>query len=302
MVTNKETIEKIREIISKHYSRLVVSVLGRDALSQKELKELESLGVDTSNQDSLMSLVYYHNFINHPIDEISPSSVEDMKAQQSVQGLKPQGEAHDYTVENINDKTKQLIQKMKVDVMTRIEGIIRENNDTYKMDALQNLDRTDLMDELTKESTLGKLKQRLKDTSGDGTRDWTRIALTEMSNAIGLGSVDRIVSNNVGSDLDDVYVFRITVKDAKTCKWCRRFYDDKDGSPKLYRLSTLLSNGSNYGKKTDSWLPVVGATHPNERCSQMLELKPGFKLQTDGTVTYIGLDKWKDYIVNKLQK
>jgi hypothetical protein len=302
MVTGRGTIELIRQIIQKHYARLVVSVLGKDALTETEIKELQDAGIDTTNMDSLMSLVYYHNFINHPIDEISPSSVEDMKGQQSVQGLKPKGAAHDYTVENLNDKMKSQIQKLKVDVMTRVEGIIRENNDTYKMDALQNLDRTDILDELTKESTLGKLKQKLRDTSGDGTRDWTRIAVTEMSNAIGIASVDRIVSDNVDSDLEEIYVFRITVKDSKTCKWCRRFYDDHDGAPKLYRLSTLLGNGSNYGKKTDSWMPVIGATHPNERCSQMIELKPGFKLVQDGSVTYIGLDKWRDYLVDKLQK
>lgn len=302
MVTKKATIEKIREIIQKHYARLVVSVLGRDALSEKELKELESLGVDTSNRDSLMTLVYNHNFINHPVDEIAPKSVEDMKSQQSVKGLTPVGEAHEYTVENLNDKTKQYIDKLKLDMMTKVEGLIRENNDAYKMDALQNLDRQDVLDELMKESSLGKLKQKLKDTSGDGNRDWMRVAVTEMSNAIGIASVDRIVSDNRDADLDDVFVFRITVKDAKTCKWCRRFYDDEDGSPKLYRLSTLLANGSNYGKKTDSWEPVIGATHPNERCSQMIELKPGFKLLPDGSVSYIGLDKWNSYILDKLQK
>lgn len=302
MVTSKATMEKIREIVQKHYARLVVSVLGKDSLTEKEKKELQDQGVDTSNTDSLMSLVYYHNFINHPIDEISPKNTEEMKQQQSVFGLKPQGRAHEYTVENINDKTKQLIHKMKVDVATRIEGIIRENNDSYKMDALQNLDRTDMLDELVKESTLGKLKQKLRDASGDGTRDWNRIAVTEMSNAIGIASVDRIVSDNVNSDLEEIYVFRITVKDSKTCKWCRRFYDDKDGSPKLYKLSRLLDNGSNYGKKTDSWQAVVGATHANERCSQTIELKPGFKLLSDGSVTYIGLEKWKQYIFDKVQK
>jgi arsenate reductase-like glutaredoxin family protein len=301
MVTKKETIEKIREIIQKHYARLVVSVLGKDPLSDKELKELEEQGIDTSNQDSLLSLVYYHNFINHPVGPNDPKTVEEMKAQQSVIGLKPKGLAHDYTVESINDKTKQYIDKLKLDMMTRVEGIIRENNDSYKMNALQNLDRQDALDELVKESTLGKLRQKLRDTSGDGNRDWMRVAVTEMSNAIGIASVDRIVSDNIESPLDEVYVYRIIVKDAKTCKWCRRFYDEDDG-PKLYRLSTLLGNGSNYGKKTDSWLPVVGATHPNERCSQMIELKPGFALNPDGSQTYIGLEKWKDYVLHKLQK
>jgi hypothetical protein len=302
MVTGRSTIELVREIIRKHYSRLVVSVLGRDMLTPDELKQLEAAGIDTSNNDSLMSLVYYHNFINHPIDEHTPTSADEARAQQTVQGLKPQGDAHEYTVQNINDKTKQYIEKLKLDVMTRVEGIIRENNDAYKMDALQNIDRSDIMDDLTKESTLGKLKQKLRDTAGDGNRDWNRIAVTEMSNAIGIASVDRIVSDNMGTGLDDVFVFRITVKDAKTCKWCRRFYDDGDGSPKLYRLSTLLDNGSNYGKRTDSWNPVIGATHPNERCSQMIELKPGYRLLPDGNVTYIGLDKWRAYIEDKLQR
>lgn len=302
MVTKKETMEKIREIVQKHYARLVVSVLGRDALSQKELKELESAGIDTSNQDSLMTLVYNHNFINHPVRLEDPKTVEEMRAQQSIQGLVPKGTAHEYTIENVNDKTKQFIDKLKLDMTTRLENIIRENNDSYKMNALQNLDRDDSLDDLVKESTLGKLKQKLRDTSGEGSRDWNRVAITEMSNAIGIASVDRIVSDNVDADLDEVYVFRITVKDAKTCKWCRRFYDDSDGSPKVYKLSTLMGNGSNYGKKTDSWQPVIGATHPNERCSQMIELKPGFKLLEDGTPTYIGLDAWKTYILNKVQK
>lgn len=301
MVTSKITIQKIREIIEKHYSRLALSVLGRESLTEEELDQLKQAGIDTSNTDSLMSLVYYHNFINHPIDGVTPTSSEDMKAQQKVTGLKPVGEAHDYTVENINDKTKQYIDKLKLNVMTKIEGIVRENNDSYKMNALQNLDREEMLDELMKESTLGKLKQKLRDTSGDGNRDWTTIAVTEMSNAIGIASIDRIVTDNRESDLNDVYVYRLIVRDAITCKWCRKFYNDTDDSPKLYRLSTLLSNGSNYGKKRDAWEPVIGATHPNERCSQMIELKPGFKLLSDGSVTFIGRDKWNDYILEKLQ-
>lgn len=296
MVVSKETIEKIREIIEKHYNRLTLSVLGRTVFSAKELKEMEAAGIDTSNKDSLLAMVYYHNFINNPLGRDAPSSVEDMKAQQTQAGLKPEGEAHDYTVENLNDKAKQLIEKMKATVATRIEGFIRDNNDSYKMNALQNLDRSNLMDELVKESSIGKVKQKLRDSAKDGTRDWQRVAITEMSNAIGIGSVDRIVTDNRTADLDEVYVYRITVGDALTCKYCRRFYGEAGEAPKLYRLSTILSNGSNYGLKPDAWKPVAGATHPNERCSQIIELKPGFRLVSGGSVTYIGLAKWGDYI------
>lgn len=296
MVVSKETLEKIREIIEKHYNRLTISILGKSVFTAKELREMQAAGIDTANKDSLLSMVYYHNFINNPVGRNSPTSVEDMKAQQSQDGIKPEGEANDYTVQNLNDKTKQYIEKLKMDVVTRIEGFIRDNNDEYKFDALQNLDRTTFMDELVKESSLGKVRQKLRDSAKDGNRDWLRVALTEMSNAIGIGSVDRIVTDNRDADLDDVYVYRIIVGDALTCKYCRRFYGDVGEPPKLYRLSTLLSNGSNYGLKTDAWKPVSGATHPNTRTSQVIELKPGFALQPGGSVTYIGLAKWADYV------
>lgn len=296
MVLSRETLEKIREIIEKHYTQFSISMLGRASFTAKELAQMEAAGIDTSNPDSFLAMCYYHNFINNPPGPNAPTSVEDMKAQQSQRGIKPTGEANDYTVESLNDKAKQYIDKLKTDVVTRIEGFIRDNNDAYKFDALANLDRDAALDELMKESSLGRVKQKLRDSSKDANRDWQRVALTEMSNAIGIGSVDRIVTDNRGADLDEVYVYRVIVGDALTCKYCRRFYGDVGEPPKLYRLSTLLANGSNYGLKTESWKPVSGATHPNTRTSQVIELKPGFAVRPGGSVTYIGLAKWRDYI------
>lgn len=300
MVISESRLQKIREIIDKHYSRLILSVLGNSKLTPNQLAQLKNAGFDTKNNESLMGLIYYHNFINNPIDTNSPTSVEDMKSQQSVVGMKPQGLANDFSVENIDATTRQHIEKMKLDVATRLENIIRQNNTNYKFNALQNLDRTDVADQLVKESSLGRVKQQLRDTSKDATRDWQRVALTEMSNAIGAGSVDRIVTDNRDKDPDEVYVYRVIVGDALTCKWCRRFYGDVGEAPKIYKLSTLLSNGSNFGKKRDQWAPVVGATHPNTRTSQIIELKPGFKVLPGGKVTYIGMEKWPDYIVDAL--
>ena len=302
MVTSQRVIDIIKKIVEKHHNRLVISALGKGLLSDDEVAQLKAAGYDTSNQESLFSLIYYHNFINNPIDKDTPISVGDMRNQQSIIGLKPEGAANEYSVDSINNKVRQLIDKMQNDVATRIEGIIRENNDKYKFDALLNLERSDIADALVKESSLGKVKQLLRDSAKDGTRDWQRVALTEMSNAIGIGSVDRIVTNNRDRDLDEVYVYRVIVGDAITCKYCRRFYGDVGEAPKIYKLSTLLSNGTNYGKPTSDWKPVSGATHPNTRTSQVLELKPGFKVGPGGQVAYIGLDKWNDYIVEHLQE
>lgn len=301
MVTSQKVIDIIKKIIDKHHNKLVISMLGTDLLTKQQLNELKSTNEYLQNNESIFTNVYNHNFINNPVDEHTPTSIGDMKVQQSVQGLVPQGEANSYSIDSINQNVKQHIDKMKVDVVSRIEGIIRQNNDKFKFNSLQNLNRSDLADTLVKESSLGKVKQQLRDSSKGATRDWQRVALTEMSNAIGIGSVDRIVTNNRDNDLNEVFVYRVIVGDSITCKWCRKFYGDVGQPPKLYKLTTLLNNGSNYGKKTDDWKGVVGATHPNTRTSQIIELKPGFEVLPGGSVSYIGLENWSEYIVNNLE-
>lgn len=300
MVTSKETLSRIKEIIDKHYKKLAISVLGKSVFSKKDLSDMAAQGLKVDNTTSFLELVYNHNFINKIGDDHMPTSVEDMEAQQKLPGIKPKGDAHSYAIESLNENTAQLIEKLKLDVQTKVSGIVKQNNDDFKHNALQNLTRPDEADELVKESSIGKVKQKLRDAQGDVSRNWERIAITETSNAVGAGSVDRIVSSNQDNNLKEVYVFRTIVADSKTCKWCRRFFQDSDGSPKLYRLSTLLGNGSNYGKKTAEWKAVVGAVHPRERCSQIMELPPGYKLIAGGNMTYIGLSDWNQYIVDKL--
>lgn len=300
MVTSEETLKKIKKIIERHYAQLTISMLGKDAFDPEELQELKDAGVDVNNTESLLELTYQHNFLNNPIKPESPTSIPDMIVQQSAAGILPTGEAHTYTIRSQNAKVRQHIEKLYLDVATRLQGIIRDNNDSYKFNALQHLNRTPAIDALVKESYIGKIKSSLKDTSKQANRDWGRVAITEMSNMIGIGSTDRIVSNNVDKSLSTVYVYRIPVNDAVTCKWCKRFYGNGSETPKIYRLSTLLGNGSNYGKPTDQWRAVISATHPNTRTSQIIEVRPGFKVLPNGTMTYIGPDAWPEWIYENL--
>lgn len=292
-------MDRIRAIVEKRYRNLAISMLGREAFSKEELKEMEKAGIDTSNKTSLLELAYYHNYLN-PHGTTAPISIEDMQTQQRQPQTKPAGKAHDYAVQHANEAVKSAIDKIKGDAISRLIGFIQQNNEKYKFNALQNITREEAADKLVKESTLFKLKQILRDTSKDANRDWLRVAITEVSNVIGAGSVDRVVSENRDKSPTEVYVYRIVVNDAALCKYCRKFYLDGDGAPKVYRLSTLLSNGSNYGKKAADWLPVVGATHPNERCSQVIEIKPGWKVLPGGKQVFIGREAWNEYIVNKV--
>lgn len=295
MVFDNDTMRKVREVLESNYAKLAISLLG-----VQNVPASISLQSPNTTGDPILTRAYYHNYLNQQGNENNPKDIQDIRAQQ-VPSLLPTGEAHEVSINNLNANLLELIEKQKAEVMSRILGILRDSNLNYKNEALTDLDRARSIDEMLKERTVQEVKARLRDYTGDANRNWKRIATTEISNAVGLGSADRIVAANKNTkDAQDIYVYRIVVNDAALCKYCKEFYQDTDGSPKVYKLSTLLSNGSNYGQKAQSWKPVVGATHPNERCSQILELRPGWKVQSDGSVTWVGIDKWEEYIRKKV--
>lgn len=298
MIISKTALEKIKAIIEKNYRALAVTVLGTSVLKPEELERLRKLGFPVDNKDSLLSLIYYNNVLNDLNTTTGPLTIPEMKEQQKG---KPHGEAHEVAEEHMNENFFQMIEKLKTSVQTGIEGVIRDYNFSFRNNALQNLDRPEEMEKLVKQSTVGGLKAKLRDLSGDADRDWQRVAVTETANAMGMGSVDRVVMHNKDKDLEEVYVYRIPVNDAALCKWCRKFYLDADQTPAVYRMSTLMNNGTNYGKKTVDWKAVAGATHPNDRESGVMELRAGWKVVAEGRLEFIGLDSWREYINKKLR-
>lgn len=299
MVTSNKTLQLIKNIIERRYAVLLLSVIGEDALSEEEIKRLKSMGIKVSNNPSQIELAYFHSLLV-PRGVEGPKSPEEMIEHQKKHSSKISGKEVEFARTHANEVMKVAIEKLKNDSMMRIMQLIQENNQNYKFNSINSVQQTEKVQQWIKESTIDQLKRKLRDTSGDANRDWKRVAITEVSNAIGMGAVDRVVSQNKDKAPDEIFVYRIPVVDAALCSKCREFYLDFDGSPKVYKLSTLLSNGSNYGKPKSDWNPVLGATHPHDRESGIIELKPGWRVLPGGRQTFIGQDKWKDYIVNKV--
>jgi len=298
MVISKEALEKIKKIVENRYNSLLLTLGGKQILSNKELEELKKMGFNVENTDSLLHLIYYHYILNTPSKLESPLSINEMKKQQMAL---PDNKIHKIAVEHLNENFASQVDKLKAEVQTNLESLIRNINMSFRNQALQREVKPEEFNRLLKESTIGKIKQELRAYSGDVYRNWDRIAITETSNAIGLGSADRIITQNKDKNPKDIYVYKIVVQDAALCKYCRGFFLDTDGVPSVYRLSTILSNGTNYGKKANSWKAVIGPIHPNCRESGLLELRPGWKVTTGGKLEFIGQEAWEKYIQSKVR-
>lgn len=118
-----------------------------------------------------------------------------------------------------------------------------------------------------------KVIQMLRDKTGDFNRDWHRVAQTEMWDAKLQGEAEAILSNEhpMTSKGAETLVYKKPAWNC--CNKCRQLYLESDGvTPKVFKLSELMANGSNYGKKQADWKPTLGVLHPNCQC--VLNVKP----------------------------
>lgn len=109
--------------------------------------------------------------------------------------------------------------------------------------------------------------QKLRDMTGDWERDWHRVAHTEMWDAKVMGEAQAIIDGE--SPLSDkgknTMVFKRPGPNA--CNKCNQLYLEKDGvTPRLFKLSDLQAQGTNYGLKQADWKPTLGVLHPNCMC------------------------------------
>jgi hypothetical protein len=122
--------------------------------------------------------------------------------------------------------------------------------------------------------SISELQTRLFNSLDDRVRDWRRIAMTEMNNAVQNGVYREIrEKSDVG---EDQMVYKRPNPDA--CKHCKRLYLKSDGiTPKIFKLSDLAD--SNVGLKADSWVPTIGSVHPHCMC-QLLVVPDGYTFVT----------------------
>lgn len=290
MLLDKSLLEKIKTILEKKYTTLLLSFNGKSYFSNKELEELKSKGIDIERASTL-ELIYKYNYLNSELDDSRPKTLKDAKLQIENTNLtlknrqKTHIEAAKLGIEGLLEQAKS---NLVAEVSNSFSRINNQINAEESFDLIEN----------AKNKSLSQFRQLLKQASDKSNRSWQTMAITEVSNLVGHASLDRITETSEGQDANEIYVYRL-IADSQACPWCKKFYGIE--TPKLYRLSTLIANGSNYGKKKSDWKAVVGATHPNTRTSQILKLQKGYALE-GRTQTFIGLEKWPEYIKKTLEK
>ena len=126
----------------------------------------------------------------------------------------------------------------------------------------QDVLKTVIENAIEKRKTAQEVVSELGHQLESWNKDLGRIAETELQTAYENG---RALSIEKKSGLK-TKVYKDVFPGA--CRHCISLYTTKGiGSlPKIFELDELIKNGTNIGRKTNDWKPVIGAVHPFCRC------------------------------------
>ncbi len=295
MIISEKKIEEIRQEFKSRFNALIFKIAGPENLTKEEIQELINRGyIDPNDPNHGLITDAYH------IARVRSGTAFDQRPdiplhefRDNLKDLLPPLTAREqYAIKHIKRSAGNYLKNLQAKAVTSIEGTIRGFNYDERNRLLTEVVRPTL-DQGVQEAkaTIGEIASRLRERTGDLYRDWRRVAITEMSNALNLGAADAIIDRNTEKSADQVYVYKIVHHDAATCPHCKRFYLEPDEmTPKVYSMSELMGNGSNMGKKTKEWLPTIGATHPHERC-ELVELPDGWGFEPGSNqARYMGRD------------
>lgn len=257
MALKPKTLKKLDVAMRQFVAFLKYRAVGPHALSNKELKDLVRAGLITSSQAprTAVARAYLKTHEQVVADEAAPKSTREG--------------AIDFLERQFSRYADKAGEAFTNDIISQIESQIMPFTDRTEGKHIYELIRD-------KDIHKKYLGHALNESVKNWTQRWRTIVNTELSRASQFGAMDAILHNNKGKAPEEIVVYKIGPHDGATCKYCMKFWFMDDGvTPRVYRMSELIANGTNIGKKVAQWKPTVDNTHPNER-HKLVELQPGF--------------------------
>lgn len=285
MILSNDQLKEIEKIIKDHVNILLYGYTGQASNLNPDL--LKKLGIPANAPSTIESAFVLGKIVQMMNDEeVRKMTFDELKKKAKEMSLsKLQRNSLEYAKQNSAQYVTALGHKMSKTVNTAILQASKANN---LAELQRQMIKDKVSDAISQEQTRGKLASELYHNLEDWSRDWKRVAHTELWNAKLQGEVNAILSGETiyrnTTKGGETRVFRRPSADA--CNHCKRLYLESDGiTPKIFLLEELINNGDNVGRKTKDWKPTTGTTHPNCTCP-IAVVPDGFGFDKDGVLVF----------------
>lgn len=274
-IITPEQLSKITTIVENHMNVLRFITVGHTTPSPELVQQL---GL-TPELTNLVQIAYKYGKLGVLLgkDLSSMTEGEIIKLIDDIKLTKPQ----QYAMEMVRTRSQQFIDTLSQKVTSNVVNTI-VHSQLQMHQAIQEV----IPEAIKHHTERYDVVSQLREQTGDWKRDWDRVAHTELWDAKLQGEAQAILNNEspFSTDGGETLVYKKPAPDC--CAACRKAYLENDGvTPKVFKLSELMSNGSNYGKKGGNWVPTLGVMHPNCQCTMNVK-PPDTEFDKRGNLVY----------------
>ena len=262
-------IQQLISVLDKSRLVFIVQQLGVNYLSPADKLLLKSFGIDLKQFTNKQGVLEHAFLFGILAEALGDERAKKMNYDQFKDFLQsgnfiPLNADEEYALEQVKNRAYTDITNLN----NRMKNVV--SNAALK----QNQSRAAMVANVIKNKAANAIQMRqgarqlaanLAETTQDWEVDWLRIAYYLTHEAYNTGRAQGIL-RNYGKDAEvwfDVY--------DEACEWCRKLYltepDDPDSEPIVFKLSDIIKNGNNIGRKRAQWKPTISPTHPYCRCT-----------------------------------
>lgn len=265
MHLNQNQIRELLTILDNTHIIFIANQLGTGVLSRQEKALLTSFGIDWKKLPKGGKVDHAFK-LGMLAEALGSTAIENMSYAQLQKYLEsgkflPLTEAEELALDSLNYQAYSDIKGLGNKIVGDFEDVIIEVDKKKRLD-YEKVIAGSVEEALLKRQTTRELSSALKDKTKDYARNFDRIADYVLHDALDHGKAQQILKTSGSNAL----VYKSVYSDA--CKYCVGLYlkGGQGSEPKTFKLSTLISNGSNIGKKVAEWKAVIGPTHPHCKC------------------------------------
>lgn len=256
-----DQIQELIDVIRAQHLTFSIQNIGKSILTTEDEKILSKYGIKIpEDSPSKIDEAYKFGKLSMALkkEEVESMNYTDFKKFVANGKMMPYTDKEKSIIEYLKQKTYSHIKNLEGKIGSDLKVAIFNKQSTHRAQ-YEKLIQNELLSGAVNRKSLAEIVSDLGRKTQDYSRDFGRIVATEMHNAFEFGRASQLIAE---TGKDDPEVYKHTFNGV--CKYCIKAYlkAGLSSEPKIFKLSTLIANGTNIGKKAENWLPVLGALHP----------------------------------------
>lgn len=265
MILSTKQITELFDIIHKNQAIVIASNFGSDFLSQSDRYILKKYGVDVNslyrNENDVVFTSFHFGLLSDALKQlrkVKTITYTDLKQYISQGKYIPLTQTEIEQINSIKTQNLSSIKSQQNNIFRDINNSISNGNLQYQQKLIRDIIEQGTLRKLT----IKQISHEIAHATGDWSRDFDKMVQYISQTAYQQGKAAAL-KRQFG---DNCYVYKNVQQGA--CKHCIRLYltNGIGSAPKVFKLSELIANSSNIGRKVNDWLPTVDCVHPYCRC------------------------------------